>query len=35
MLCTNWGGFMNDIKGFDSSFFGIVARESERMDPHQ
>ncbi|MGT2650311.1 SDR family NAD(P)-dependent oxidoreductase [Streptococcus troglodytae] len=35
MLCTKWGGFMNDIKGFDSSFFGIVAREAEKMDPQQ
>lgn len=35
MLCTKWGGFMNDVKGFDSSFFGIVAREAEKMDPQQ
>lgn len=32
---TNWGGFLDDIRGFDAAYFGIPAREAERMDPQQ
>jgi 6-methylsalicylic acid synthase len=29
------GGFIKDIEGFDSSFFGLTPREAELMDPQQ
>jgi acyl transferase domain-containing protein/enoyl-CoA hydratase/carnithine racemase/acyl carrier protein/NAD(P)-dependent dehydrogenase (short-subunit alcohol dehydrogenase family) len=32
---SNWGGFLDDIRGFDASFFGISPREAELMDPQQ
>ncbi len=32
---TRWGGFVNDIAGFDADFFGISPREAELMDPQQ
>jgi acyl transferase domain-containing protein/threonine dehydrogenase-like Zn-dependent dehydrogenase len=32
---TRWGGFLDRIDGFDAGYFGILAREAERMDPQQ
>lgn len=32
---TKWGGFVNDLYGFDPGFFDISPREVESMDPQQ
>ncbi len=32
---TRQGGFIDDISGFDASFFSISPREAESLDPHQ
>ncbi len=32
---TRWGGFLNDITGFDAAFFGIGPDEARSMDPQQ
>ncbi|MCH9756853.1 MAG: SDR family NAD(P)-dependent oxidoreductase [Gammaproteobacteria bacterium] len=32
---SNWGGFLNDVAGFDAAFFGISPREAELMDPQE
>jgi phthiocerol/phenolphthiocerol synthesis type-I polyketide synthase D len=32
---TRWGGFLDDVAGFDAEFFGIAPREAARMDPQQ
>jgi polyketide synthase 5 len=30
---TKWGGFLDDVAGFDSDFFGINEREATAIDP--
>ncbi|WP_019631778.1 type I polyketide synthase [Actinomadura atramentaria] len=32
---TRYGGFLEDIAGFDAQFFGITPREAAAMDPQQ
>src|SRR2546423_1118297 len=32
---SKWGGFLDDIAGFDANFFSISPREAENMDPQQ
>jgi acyl transferase domain-containing protein/acyl carrier protein len=32
---TRFGGFIDDIGGFDAGFFGISPREADSLDPHQ
>jgi polyketide synthase 5 len=30
---SRWGGFLDDVAGFDSDFFGIAEREATAIDP--
>ena len=32
---NRWGGYLDDVSGFDADFFGISPREAELMDPQQ
>ncbi|WP_116244244.1 type I polyketide synthase [Nocardiopsis sp. FIRDI 009] len=32
---THWGGFLDDVAGFDADFFGVSPREAAAMDPQQ
>ncbi|SPF68544.1 This enzymatic domain is part of bacterial polyketide synthases and catalyses the first step in the reductive modification of the beta-carbonyl centres in the growing polyketide chain. It uses NADPH to reduce the keto group to a hydroxy group [Propionibacterium ruminifibrarum] len=32
---VQWGGFLNDVRGFDARFFGISYREGKSMDPQE
>jgi acyl transferase domain-containing protein/trans-aconitate methyltransferase/acyl carrier protein len=34
-LSSRWGGFLDDIRGFDAAFFGISRREALSLDPQQ
>jgi len=34
-IMSRWGGYLDDIEGFDASFFGIAPREAEWLDPQQ
>ncbi|QRN93952.1 SDR family NAD(P)-dependent oxidoreductase [Archangium violaceum] len=32
---ARWGGYLDDVSGFDAGFFGISPREAASMDPQQ
>src|SRR5262249_15297139 len=34
-MSTRWGGFLDQVDGFDAGFFGLAPREVVQMDPQQ
>ncbi|MGH3374700.1 MAG: beta-ketoacyl synthase N-terminal-like domain-containing protein, partial [Actinoallomurus sp.] len=32
-LASRWGGFIDDVRGFEPAFFGLTEHEAERVDP--
>ncbi len=32
---AKWGGFLDQVDGFDAAYFGITPREAQAMDPQQ
>lgn len=34
-MSTQWGGFLQNVRGFDADFFELTPREVEGMDPQQ
>ncbi|MFO1456201.1 MAG: type I polyketide synthase [Steroidobacteraceae bacterium] len=34
-IMSRWGGYLDNIDAFDTSFFGMSPREVERLDPQQ
>lgn len=34
-IATRWGGYLDDVQGFDAAFFSVSPREARAMDPQQ